>query len=409
MPCAGSWSPLRRQIREAVRTVLNPVWNAWYFFALYANTDGIQASLRSDSRDLLDRYILAKTQELVEKLAAHLDAYDFPGACSRVLAHIDALNNWYIRRSRDRFWKAEKDQSKQDAYDTLYTVLVTLCRVASPLLPLISEEIHSGLTGTRSVHLCDWPEELEGAADPQLVAEMDRARDVCSAALALRAAKSARVRQPLAELVVAGRNAARLEPYLDLIASEVNVKSVRLTEDIEEYATFRLQVNARVLGPRLGAETKQVIKASKQGDWRSLGGGVEVAGHELGEGEFELLLQPREGVACESLPSNDAIVVLDLELSEELVQEGRARDVVRAVQQARKEAGLHVSDRIHLVLGLEEEWRSAVDRFRDYVSEQTLAMEVDLDRDPAGEDLFCHEATFGGSTVRIGLRRAATA
>ncbi|MBW2275272.1 MAG: isoleucine--tRNA ligase [Deltaproteobacteria bacterium] len=426
-----------RQIREAVRTVLNPIWNAWYFFSLYANTDGIQARFRADSEDLLDRYILAKTQELVERLAADLDAYDFPGACSRVLAHIDALNNWYIRRSRNRFWKAEKDQSKQDAYDTLYTVLVTLCRAASPLLPLISEEIHGGLTGARSVHLCDWPEELESAADPQLVAEMDRVREVCSAALALRAAKNVRVRQPLAELVVAGKNTASLEPYLDLVASEVNVKSIRLTDDIEEYATFRLQVNARALGPRLGAETKRVIKASKEGDWRALpaggedtlagrsaaggedtlagrsaaggGGGVEVAGHELGEGEFELLLQPREGVACESLPSNDAIAVLDLELSEELVQEGRARDVVRAVQQARKEAGLHVSDRIHLVLGLEEDWRAAVDRFRDYVGQQTLATEIQLDWDPDADDILRNEASIGGSTVRIGLRRAPAA
>jgi len=397
-----------KQIAEAVRLVLNPIWNAYYFFCLYANTDGVRARLRTDSTQLLDRYILAKTRELVDGLGQDLDAYDLSGACGRVLAHIDSLNNWYIRRSRERFWKAEKDRDKQDAYDTLYTVLVILCRVISPLLPLISEEIHRGLTGGEgSVHLTDWPErEVADASDPRLVAEMDRVREVCSATLALRAAENARVRQPLAELSVAGAELELLRPYLDLIADEVNVKRVTLSEHIEEYATYRLHVNARALGPRLGKETKAVIQASKQGQWRNVdGGGIEVAGQLLEEGEYSLLLQPRDGVACEPLPSNDAIVALDLRLSQELLQEGQARDVVRVVQQARKLAELHISDRIRLELALPEDWREAVERFRDYVSEQTLASQLEIREQLAGEGLFVHEATLAGQPIRVGVAR----
>jgi isoleucyl-tRNA synthetase len=397
-----------KQIAEAVRLVINPIWNAYYFFCLYANTDGIRGRLRTNSAQLLDRYILAKTRELVDGLTQDLDAYDLSGACVRVSSHIDSLNNWYIRRSRERFWKAEKDQDKQDAYDTLYTVLLILCRATSPLLPLIGEEIYRGLTGGEgSVHLTDWPDrELADAADPRLVAEMDRVRAVCSAALALRAAENARVRQPLAELSVAGADIELLRPYLDLVADEVNVKRVTLSQHIEAYATYRLHVNARALGPRLGKQTKAVIQASKQGDWRSLeDGGVEVAGHVLEQGEYSLLLQPRDGVACEPLPSNDAVVALDLRLSQELLQEGQARDVVRVVQQARKQAALHISDRIHLELALPEDWQQAVERFRDYVSEQTLASELEIRDQLAGEGLFVHEATLAGQPIRIGVAR----
>jgi isoleucyl-tRNA synthetase len=396
------------QVRDAVRIAIMPIWNAWYFFSLYANTDGIQAELRTNSQQLLDRYILAKTSDLVTGLAESLDAYDLSTACRRFVDHLDALNNWYIRRSRDRFWRAAQeggDADKQDAYNTLYTVLVILCRAVSPLLPIITEEIYRGLSGEESVHLTDWPTELEGASDPKLVSDMDRVRAVCSAALALRASQNARVRQPLASLTVAGKNGELLRPYLDLIADEVNVKEVKLTSEIEEYATFRLQPNSRVLGPRLGKDMKKVLAASKRGDWKLLdSGAASVAGFELEESEYNLLLKPKDGISCEPLPTSDAIVVLDLELSDDLVAEGRARDVVRAVQQARKEAGLHVSDRIRLALELPDDWRAAVGQFADYVREQTLTNDLDLSGQ-LSDDLSIHEATLGDNIVRVGVAR----
>ena len=399
-------------IADAVRLVINPIWNAWYFFSLYANSDGVKASLRTDSPHLLDRYILAKTHELVEGMASDLDRYDLSSACQRVVHHIDALNNWYIRRSRPRFWKAERDSDKQDAYDTLYTALVTLCRAASPLLPMLTEEIHTGLTGEDSVHLQNWPDEIRQAADPELVGEMDKVREVCSAALALRAAQNARVRQPLAKLIVAGSDLEQIRPYLGLIADEVNVKQVVLSSEIESFASFGLKVDAKRLGPRLGPKMKEVIKASKEGRWtHGEDGRVEVGEFELEESEYTLTLQPREGVACQALPRNDAIVVLDLALTPELVSEGLARDVVRIVQQARKDSGLNVSDRIQLFLPLPDEWRKALEDFHDYVCEQTLAAELQMDPLPekpniGSKEAFVHTAKFGGVEVQFSLSRA---
>jgi isoleucyl-tRNA synthetase len=210
---------------------------------------------------------------------------------------------------------------------------------------------------------------------------------------------------------VAGPDLEGLRRYSDLIADEVNVKEVLFTNEIDKYATFRLQVDARALGPRLGQAMKDVIRASKQGDWEALanGEGVRVAGHELLPGEYALLLQPRDGVACEALPTLDAIVVLDLELDADLIAEGHARDVVRAVQQARKEADLHVSDRIRLALELSGELQAAVSRFRDYVCDQTLATELTFDGLSSGvssEGLSIHDATIGGEAIRVGVARA---
>jgi isoleucyl-tRNA synthetase len=398
--------PQGKAIGDVVRNVLNPLWNAYSFFCLYANVDGIQAQFRTDAAGVLDRYILAKSHEFVVDVTRRMDDYDLGGACQSVASFLDALTNWYIRRSRERFWKSEPDGDKREGYDTLYTVLVTLCRVAAPLLPLVSEEIHRGLTGQRSVHLEDWPERDALPAHAELVADMDRVRDVCSTGRTLRDSHNVRVRQPLRSLTVAGPKVKDLAPYRDLIGSEVNVKEVRLAESIDAWASVRMQVNARVVGPRLGPAMKQVLAAAREGSWSERAeGGVEIAGFTLAEGEYELLLHPKPGVACQPLSRNDAIVALDLTLTDELVQEGIARDVVRVVQQARKDAGLHVSDRIRLALVVPDGWRVAVERFRDWIAEQTLAREVALIDEISDPRLSRHEAGIAGEQLRIGLTK----
>ncbi len=397
-----------QSIREVVRLVLNPIWNAWYFFALYANSEGIRARRRTDAVHVLDRYALAKTRELVLGMQADLDAYDLPGACQKLTAFLDALNNWYIRRSRDRFWRHGDDADTQAAFDTLYTALETVLRAASPLLPMLCEEIWRGLTGGRSVHLADWPNAAELLHDGELVADMDRAREVCSAALALRRTHDVRVRQPLRRLVVAGGDIARLAPYLELVRDEVNVKEVVLSDDITSFATRKLVPNARVLGPRLGGAVQGVIRAAKQGQWQALDAGrVEVGGQALEPGEFTLLLEPRPGVACQALASGDAIAVLDLEVTPELLDEGRARDLVRVIQQARREAGLHVSDRIRADVELPSAWRASAERHRAWIAEQTLAVELRLDGATPGDRPF--ESNLGGEPVRVGVERVSPA
>jgi isoleucyl-tRNA synthetase len=395
-----------KAIGDVVRNVLLPIWNAWYFFALYANTDGVRARPTATGTNVLDRYALAKTRELVTAIGARMDAYDVAGACQAVLDHLEALNNWYIRRSRPRFWKAERDADKQAAYDTLGTALEVLCRVASPLLPFLTDEVHRGLTGGDSVHLSDWPDPASLPDEPELVRDMDRVRDVCSTALAMRRQQNVRVRQPLAKLIVAGPGAERLAAYLDLVRDEVNVKAVELSERIEAWASFKLQLNARALGPRLGSEMKKALAAAKAGDWKRDADGVTVAGHRLEPGEYTLLLEAKPGVACQALASGEMIAVLDFTLSEALVQEGLARDLVRIVQQARRDAGLHVADRIRLSLALSPEAREAVRAFAAYVKEQTLASELDLDGAPPGPAPFAVDAELGGSPARVALARA---
>ncbi|WP_420436672.1 isoleucine--tRNA ligase [Candidatus Poriferisocius sp.] len=364
-------------IDDVLRQVIIPIWNAYYFFALYANADGIQAKTRTGSEELLDRYILAKTRQLAEAVTQRMDAYDLPGAASELEGFIDSLNNWYIRRSRDRFWAPARPSSaddKQDAYDTLYTVLTTLTRLLAPFLPLVSEEIHRGLTGETSVHLCDWPDPSELPADPQLVAAMDRARDVCSTGLRVREDEGIRVRQPLLTLTVAGREVEALAPFTLLIADEVNVKEVLFSDDLTAYGQFVLRPNGQVLGPRLGPDVQEVFASAKSGRWKQNSDGtVTVAGHTLSDAEFELALNPVEGTTAAALRTNDALVALDTAVSPELAAEGIARDVVRAIQAERKNQDLDVTDRITLTLTAGSEIIEAVRSHQAYVCDQVLA------------------------------------
>jgi isoleucyl-tRNA synthetase len=374
-----------KKIGEVIRLVINPIWNAYYFFTLYANTDGVRAKLRADSTQLLDRYILAKTRQLVDDVTAQMDAYDLSTACASVTRFLDALNNWYIRRSRERFWQSERDQNKLDAYDTLYTVLHTLTRVCAPLLPLVAEEVYRGLTGEESVHLDDWPQATLLPADPALVAAMDRVRDACSVGLSLREAHKLRIRLPLAALTIAGEGAQALAPYQDLVADELNVKRVSFSRELKDFGTFQLQVNAKVLGPKLGKDMPAVLKATQTGDWQLLANGrARVGPRELDAGEWELRLKPKEGVVSAALSTNDAVVVLDTQLTPALRAEGMARDLVRVVQQARKDAGLHVSDHIKLHIEAPAEVRAAVAAYQSYIAVQTLADAVTYGDIPAG-------------------------
>lgn len=367
-------------IDDVVRQVLLPIWNAYGFFTLYANVDGHRATMRSDSGHLLDRYLLAKTSMLVEAVADRMDAYDLSGATDELQGFIDALNNWYIRRSRDRFWSKSTtadDADKRDAYDTLYTVLVTFCRVAAPLLPMVSEEIHSALTGGSSVHLADWPDTDDLPSDPALVARMDRLRDVASTTLRLREDHGLRVRLPLSSLTVAGADSESLADLVELLVDEVNVKSVVLTDDLTDHARFVMRPDGRALGPRLGGEVQAVFGAARSGDYELHDDGTAtVAGHLLQPDEFTLGVESPEGVTAAALGSGDAVVVLDTEVTADLAREGLARDVVRQVQQARRDAELVVTDRIRLVLDGGDAVVDAVRVHEDHVAGQVLATEV---------------------------------
>jgi isoleucyl-tRNA synthetase len=255
------------------------------------------------------------------------------------------------------------------------------CRVAAPLLPLTTERIWQGLTGGRSVHLADWPAADPLPRDAALVEAMDRVRQVASSALSLRKAGGLRVRQPLARLTVAAADAGSLAPFADILADEVNVKDVALTTDVAAHGRFEIAVNARACGPRLGGDTQKVIRAVKAGEWETRADGTVLAGGiELLPGEYTERLVPADGSAADrattALPGNTGLVVLDTAVTPELAAEGTARDVVRVVQQARRDAALDVSDRVTLSIEAPDPVLDAVRAHEAFVAGEVLASAV---------------------------------
>ncbi len=371
-------------IRGGVREFLLPLWSTYYFFALYANaagplpevleggTSGYTATWRTDSTNVLDRYLLAKTRQLIDDVTVYFESMDSPLAAAKLRDFADVLTNWYVRRSRDRFWAGEDS----DAFDTLFTVLETLTRVAAPLAPLVTETVWKGLTGGRSVHLEDWPDAAKFPADDALVSAMDRVREIASAGLALRKSTGHRVRLPLPTLTVVGDNEG-LGDFAEILRDELNIKKILfapLEEDsLEGFGiTRRLSVNARALGPRVGKDVQRIIQAAKAGHWSAEGEIVTAGGTELIDGEYELVLESADSANAVSFLDTHGFVVLDTVTTPELESEGLANDFIRDVQQTRRTRGFDVSDRISLRVSAEPILASAIKQNEKKICAATL-------------------------------------
>ena len=356
-------------IRDGVRQAILPIWNAYSFLQLYSDRE---ATWDTSSDNVLDRYILAKLHDTAKRTGAALEATDISGACDEVRLFADTLTNWYVRRSRDRFWAGQEEHP--EAFNTLYTVLEVLARTAAPLLPYISEVMWRGLTGGRSVHLTDYPKAEEFPADDELVAAMDATRAVCSAASSLRKAKKLRNRLPLPALKVALPEAEKLAPFESVIRDEVNVKNVELTQDVDSAGSFEVVVNAKVAGPKLGKDVQRAIKNVKAGNYVQDGDNVVVDGDlVLTPDLYTERLVAADPDSTARVEGMDGLVVLDSTLTEKLEAEGWAADVIRGLQDARKNEGLDVSDRITVTLHVpadKEEWAN---RHADHIAAETLA------------------------------------
>ena len=408
----GNLAVTEEGIRSGVREFLLPLWNSWYFFATYANasgTDGYEASWRTDSTDVLDRYILARLGDLVREVRADLEGLDSTTASARLRDFAEVLTNWYIRRSRDRFWTGvTEDPKSREAFDTLYTVLETLTRVAAPLVPLVSERVWQGLTGGRSVHLTDWPDAAQFPAADEIRDAMDAVRELSSVGNALRKKEKLRVRLPLARFTVVSPLAASLGQFEDILREELNVKSVELVPLADDTATeygiaHRLSVNARAAGPRLGKEVQKAIQAARSGDWSEVSGVVTAGGIVLEPSEYELVLETTgrpEGEALAIVPTG-GFVLLDTTTTPELEAEGLARDVIRAVQETRKNADFDVSDRIQLVLRFQDDVDTAavVSAFDlAGIAAETLAEEYFV-IDAQGDSIFGHGTVLAAAAA----------
>ncbi|MGO1289934.1 MAG: isoleucine--tRNA ligase [Brevibacterium linens] len=399
-------------IRDGVRQVVLPLWNTWQFFATYSNAadgpagekTGYQAQTRYDSSQVLDRYLLAKTHDLITEFAEAMDGLDIWAACELVRSYLDMLTNWYVRRSRRRFWDGGADT--HESFDVFYTCLEAFCRVAAPLLPFTVEEIYRGLTGQRSVHLADYPDADVFPADADLVAAMDLTRDICSTASSVRKANQLRVRLPLSQLTVATDTDLSFD-FTEIIADELNVRSVEVLDVAEaEAAGFSLSqnlvVNARAAGPRLGKQVQQVIRASKTGDWSVADGTVVSGGIELVDGEYTLESVAESGTEGMELAALDSgFLALDTRVTPELEAEGMARDAVRAIQGIRKQLDLDISDRIAVTVEAGSEAVAALEPHADLIAGETLTTSLTFGTADADAEAFTPEELPGGTRLAV--------
>ena len=358
-----------KEIAKAAREALIPLWNAFYFFTLYANAESYKAKEVYTSTEAMDNYILSKLKKLTDVVRHGLETYDVAVACNEIAAFIEILNNWYIRRTRDRFWEGEPL-----AFDVLYTVLLNLSKIAAPLMPFVAEYVYKTLSGEESVHLADYPSLEAVKFDAALVEDMDFLQDLCSAAKFIREEKNLRNRLPLKSLTVVGRE---LSPaYCEIVKDELNVKEVLFDADLAAYAEKKVYLYTPLLGKALGKEMGAVMAAYKQGQWSlNADGTVTIAGHNLTKDLFEVRLEMKEGVAGKSFADNKAVVTLDTNVTDELKREGMARDFVRLVQTLRKDKDFNISDRIELCWQTSNpELAKALDENKAYIAEQVLAV-----------------------------------
>ena len=389
-------------VGESVRQFLLQLWNTYSFLVLYANVN--EVAEWGEPANELDRWALSRLHATTEVVRDRLDHYDATRAGQAIATFVDELSNWYVRRSRARFWDGDPA-----AFGTLRTCLVGVAHLLAPFCPFVADEIYDNLDGAEpSVHLCDFPE--VGARDVELEAAMGVVRETVRLGLAARGQAKLGVRQPLraAVVVAAGGERAAIERLEDIVRAELNVKQLRYVSQADELGAVDIKPNYRALGPRFGRHMPQVAAAvaaldparvaeAMRSD-RAVGISVDGHDHELGPDDLLLAISPLEGYQLEREGSH--AVALELELDDDLLREGLAREIVHAVQNARKTAGLEVADRIELTLGGDEELLAAARAFEPHLAGETLAVRVSYDG-AAGE-----EATVRGRHLHIGVRRA---
>jgi isoleucyl-tRNA synthetase len=391
-------------IAEGVRQFMLQLWNTYSFHVLYANVNGVAPDVGEPGRTELDRWVVSRLHATTAAVRQGLDEYDATSAGRAIAAFVDELSNWYVRRSRRRFWDGDPD-----AFATLRECLVTVSKLLAPFTPFMADELYENLDGSEaSVHLCDFPE--LGERNEDLEHDMAVAREAVRLGLAARGQAKLKVRQPLREAVVvaAGREREAIERLAALVREELNVKSLRFVEAADELGRYEVKPNFRALGPRFGKRMPQVAAAVAALDpahvavavreERPVGVTIDGHDHQLTAGELQLVMRPPEGYQLEREGSH--AVALELALDDELRREGLAREVVHAVQSARKAAGLAVEDRISLTLGGDDELLAAARAHEDYLTGETLATSLVYDG-AAGEP-----ATIEGRELRISVEKA---
>ncbi len=394
-------------VKDTVKNVLIPLWNAYSFFVTYANIDGVTVEGAAEKpANSLDRWILSEAERMIHDVTEQMELYDLQRAVDCFVQFIDLLTNWYIRRSRRRFWKSGDDLDKRQAYRTLHTALMKLVHAASPFIPFITEEIYQNLRTPdmpESIHLSDFPRYDASLRDLELEKTMKLAVKAVSMGRGLRTEYALKIRQPLSAFHVVTRDAEErriLKGVEELIKEELNVKSVIFRENEEDLVEYRAKANFKALGKRLGKDMKAaaaLIEKLPHGEIRRLLDGghasVELGGGKIQLSPEEVEIQRLEKENLKVINDGSLTVALDPELTEELVDEGLARDLIRGIQNLRKENGLEVADRIELTLHGPEAVKKAAERFQDHLMSETLAVAWIWKKPSKGKEIECGEDT----------------
>ena len=366
-------------IADAQRLIITPLWNAFYFFCLYANAENVSAKENYSSDNPLDIYALLKTKELIENIESNLEKYDISAACQAVPNFIDAINNWYIRRSRPRFWKHADDIDSKNAYDTLYTVLLNATKALSPLMPLISEEIFTKLSSEESVHLKDWPKTKNFPKNQEFLEQMDLVREISSAGLGIRKTNNIRVRQPLNEITIVGEDLSWLKEFESYVIDEVNTKKMTIEENSDSLYRNKIKINLRKMGPKLGKNTGKYMQAANEFKWTlNDDETVKLLDITLGKDEYILEKESNPGTEAREINDGNIVVSLNIDIDEELKIEGIARDILRAIQNKRKDENFDISDKINIKIYGEKVIEETIEKYGNYITSNSLAEKIEF-------------------------------
>ncbi|HON14081.1 MAG TPA: isoleucine--tRNA ligase [Treponema sp.] len=402
-------------VKDVLKSIIIPLWNSYSFFVTYANIDGMKPTMAPENpSNPLDKWILSVSESMVERVSAALDSYDMNRAIDPIVEFIDLLNNWYIRRSRRRFWRSENDSDKAEAYGTLYSVLKKISLVAAPIMPYTTEAIWQNLrleSDPISVHLADYPLADTKRKDEGLEFKMSVVQHAVSMGRALRYQYNIKVRQPLRSVELVTRNPEEKKVLLEMeeiIREELNVKNVIFRDNEEDLVEYQAKANFRVLGKELGKDMKAAaerIEALSQQEIQGLLDGatlsIEVNGKNVDLTAEKLDIRRIEKAQVKVLNEGTLTVGLDMEVTEELAQEGDVRDLVRGIQNLRKESGFEVTDRIKLTLFGSEKLKAAFKAFTDYIAQETLAVSIEWKEVPT-----MTEVEAGDESWKVALEKA---
>ncbi|MFC1633043.1 isoleucine--tRNA ligase [Patescibacteria group bacterium] len=407
------WNPMRfgpAVLEETLRDVLIPLWNVYSFFVTYANIDDWKpAKKKVKLTNDLDRWIISAKEELIGEVTNHLENYDVAKAAASFEKFLDGLTNWYVRRSRRRFWKSEDDADKKAAYQTLYEVLVDVTHALAPFLPFITEEMYQNLVvpfdkkAAQSVHLAKYPKVNKKALNENLNKQIEKVLVIARLARAARSKASLKVRQPLAKLTVAGMTDKDMKKELqEALLEEVNIKSLEFIADVAELSKREIKLNFKVAGKKFGADVKDIQKMIASGEFTEESDGTLTVGeHKLDQEDYLEQYSSEEGQ--DVLVEGDLAIVLDTALTEKLKQEGIVRDIVRAVQDLRKEAGYELTDRIKVSFETSDESvKTALENFADYLKSETLAESISLEKSVADAET---DLDLDGQKIWLGVKK----